>query len=156
MLSAAPLFCATPVLLAVAYCDLRHLRIPNALSYMLLAIFVFTWVIAPPPDLAARLVVAGAILIAGCGAFFAGLIGAGDVKIGASLALLLPAAQIDGFGYLLAACTALGLVSLRAVRPHLQGLHWAAFAGGPEFPMGLPIALAGIAYPWLALGVGRP
>ncbi|TMV67782.1 hypothetical protein FGG78_31750, partial [Thioclava sp. BHET1] len=47
-----PLLMLAPVLLIVAYCDLRHMRIPNMLSLIALGLFALCALMLPPADLA--------------------------------------------------------------------------------------------------------
>ena len=54
-----PMLLLAPVLMAVAYFDLRFMRIPNILSLMVVAVFAIAVFFFPPADLLARLEAAG-------------------------------------------------------------------------------------------------
>jgi prepilin peptidase CpaA len=150
-----PLLAAAPVLLAVAYSDLRYLRIPNALSLALVLIFLGACLIAPPPDLALRIGLAAATLSIGALAFLAGLVGAGDVKILAAMLLLVPGAGLLAVPLVFAGALALTLAGVLAWRrlPAMAGTHWAGLIRGPQFPMGVAIGLTGLALPWVVLAL---
>lgn len=148
-----PLILLAPVLLAVGYFDLRYMRIPNALSLIALAIFALCAALAPPDDLMFRLGAAAAVLALGFIAFALGLVGGGDVKILACLVLFVPFAGLAQFAQNFALALSLGITVLLALRrvPALQRSSWRGFSERRGFPMGISIALAGLAYPVLAV-----
>lgn len=144
-----PLFLLAPLLCAVAYFDLRYMRIPNWLSLLALATFALACLIAPPEDLGPRLLAGGSVFLLGFAAFALGLIGGGDVKILSCLTLFIPASGLAGFAQLFALSLAVGIVGLtllRAIRP-LRHIGWLGLAEQRGFPMGISIAMAGLAYP---------
>lgn len=148
-----PLILLAPVLLAVGYFDLRYMRIPNALSLVALAIFALCTALAPPDDLLFRLGAAAAVFALGFVAFALGLLGGGDVKILACLVLFVPVAGLAHFAQHFALALSLGITVLLALRrvPALQRSDWRGFSERRGFPMGIAIALAGLAYPVLAV-----
>lgn len=151
----APLALAAPVLLAAAVFDLRHMRIPNALSVVLATIFAAACLATLPGDFAMRLIVAGSVLVLGAAAFFAGLVGAGDVKLLTTLLLLVPAAGMPVFALEFSAALAVTMAALFSLKrlPVVAGLGWRGFAPGREFPMGVAIALAGLSHPWVIVAL---
>lgn len=151
----APLALAAPVLLAAAVFDLRHMRIPNALSVVLATIFAAACLATLPGDFAMRLIVAGSVLVLGAAAFFAGLVGAGDVKLLTTLLLLVPAAGMPVFALEFSAALAVTMAALFSLKrlPVVAGLGWRGFSPGREFPMGVAIALAGLSHPWVIVAL---
>ena len=80
--------------------DIKSLKIPNAVSVIVLALFFLNWwVAAPAEDLTKHLIVAGATLFLGFGIYVAGFMGAGDIKL--ITALMLWAGTRDGFDFLI-------------------------------------------------------
>ena len=61
MYSVLPILLTVPVLVLVAYCDLRFMRIPNVLSILLVVLFVGSSLVFPPNDLLMRVSVAAAV-----------------------------------------------------------------------------------------------
>ena len=145
----APLVLIAPLLCAVAYFDLRYMRIPNGLSLLALVAFALVCLFAPPEDLGLRVLAAGSVFLLGLAAFAFGLVGGGDVKIFASLLLFVPFSGMIGFAQLFALSLAVGIAGLtllRAIRP-LRQIGWLGLSDQRGFPMGISIALAGLSYP---------
>jgi prepilin peptidase CpaA len=151
----APLILVAPILLVAAFSDLRRLRIPNVLSLLMLAIFAGTSLVLPPPDLAGRFIAAGAVLAAGFLAFARGLVGAGDVKLLSALLLFIPTAGLAVFANLFSVSLLAGVALILALRrlPLPEGHGWTSLSGPRRFPMGISIALAGLAYVPVALQI---
>lgn len=146
-----PLMLITPLLLAVAWCDLRSLRIPNGLSLAGLAVFAAVLVLAPPQDWLARIAVAGLVFAAGFVAFARGLVGGGDVKFLPVLMLFVPAVGVPIFANLFAVMLLAGVglvLALRRVQV-LANSGWKSLGPTRQFPMGLSIAATGLVFPWL-------
>lgn len=146
-----PLVLIGPVLIATILSDLRHLRIPN--SYCLAGLLVFAagalaW---PPQDLPYRLIVAGAIFLAGYAGFARGLVGGGDVKILAVLMLFIPVPTLVIFANLFSFSLFFGVAILLALRrlPTAPPAGWTGIWGSRGFPMGLSIGMAGLMHPWV-------
>lgn len=148
-MSLIPLILTSPILVAVAYCDLRFMRIPNVLSLLILAIFVISSLVNPPVDLLARIFVAAAVFGLGFVAFCARILGGGDVKILAALTLLVPLHSLGIFAYIFSAAMLVGIAAILTLRrlPIAAGHSWKSISGSTRFPMGVSIALAGIVHP---------
>ena len=148
-------------LLAVAVLtDVEALRIPNRLCLALVAIYPAHLLASPiAVDLPGALMLATAVFVAGLGAFAAGWMGGGDVKLMAATALWVgPGAFID---FLLITAIAGGVISLLM----LSGLRFtvaqaaeaAGFAEirdvilGRSIPYGIAIAAGGWAAGWRML-----
>lgn len=147
-----PLLLLSPVLVAVAYFDLRYLRIPNVLTLISLAILALAMLLAPPSDLLVRLVFAGAVFGLGFLAFAFRLVGGGDVKILFPLLLAIPANGLLTFANVFSASLLLGIALVLAARrlPVAAGSGWKSMGSKRSFPMGLSIALAGLSFPVIA------
>ena len=148
-MSLAPLFLISPILIAVAYCDLRFMRIPNLLSVLMLAIFLVSSLILPPEDLPARIVVAALVFGLGFTGFCFHILGGGDVKILSALILFVPLQDLALFSYLFSAALLVGIAVILTLRrlPLATDHGWKSISGSSRFPMGISIALAGIIYP---------
>ena len=148
-----PMLLLAPVLMAVAYFDLRFMRIPNILSLMVLAVFAVAAFFFPPADLLARLVIATSVLLLGFIGFSFRLIGGGDVKILSALMLVVPTSGIVVFANVFSISMFVGIILVLAIRrfPQVNSLGWKSFGGSHKFPMGLSIALAGLAFPVVSL-----
>lgn len=152
-----PLFLIAPVLVAVAYFDLRYMRIPNALSIVAVCGFLFlAWLLAlPTEELLARFAVAGGVFAVGFLAFALRLVGGGDVKILSALMLYVPVMSLNLFAFVFAAALVVGLsliITLRHV-PVLRRSGWQSLRRDREFPMGISIALAGLVHPGVAVAL---
>lgn len=148
-----PMLLLAPVLMAVAYFDLRFMRIPNILSLMVLAVFAVAAFFFPPADLLARLVIATSVLLLGFIGFSFRLIGGGDVKILSALMLVVPTSGIVVFANVFSISMFAGIILVLAIRrfPQVNSLGWKSFGGSHKFPMGLSIAMAGLAFPVVSL-----
>ena len=153
----APLVMLAPVLAAVAYFDLRFMRIPNALSAIAVGVLIISALLFPIPDFPARVVVALLVLFFGIVAFAFRAIGGGDVKILAVLMLFVPVSGLVVFANVFSASMIAGIFLVLAARriPETSTWGWKSFGGSQKFPMGLSIALAGIAHPIVALAFQR-
>ena len=86
-------------ILVAAFLDLRFAKIPNWIVYLLLALFGVKAAIFPESvDLYWQIGVAVAVFAAGLALFAVGAIGAGAVKLGASVMLFMP---LGSWGWLL-------------------------------------------------------
>jgi prepilin peptidase CpaA len=142
-----------PVMVAVAYFDLRFMRIPNGLVLLALIVFAAAVVMAPPADLLARLAIAAAVFAIGVVGFAFRMVGGGDVKMLPVLLLAVPSAQILLFANVFSAALILGIVAVLTLRRIPATAHWGwkSFGGSRKFPMGLSIAMAGLAFPVVSL-----
>lgn len=144
-----PLLLIAPLLIAAAYCDLRFMRIPNSISLILVAVFVVAALLYPPPDVLTRLTAASIVFGLGFTAFGFHLIGAGDVKLLSALVLFIPANGLILFANLFSASLLIGVASILLLRrSRFAGAPgWKSLSGSRKFPMGISIALAGLAFP---------
>jgi prepilin peptidase CpaA len=158
MMALVPLLLLAPVLVMVAWSDLRHMRIPNALSLVAVGLFVGCAMVAPPADLWIRVGVAGVVFALGFIGFCRGLWGGGDVKFLAALMLFVPVTTLSAFSYVFSVSmlTGIGLVlGLRRI-PAASGFGWKSISESTKFPMGLSIAMAGLMHPVVVTVFGIP
>jgi prepilin peptidase CpaA len=149
------------LLLLAAVEDVRRRRLPNLVTGALAALFLPYALSAPDgPDVSAALALGGLTFLAGWALFARGLVGGGDVKLMAAVALWAGTEQILSFllvtslagGALalltlvwrqwgLLICASLGGLGLGRLAP----AHAHAPAQGPEtLPYGLAIAAGGL------------
>lgn len=157
MTGTLPLLLIAPFLVAVAYFDLRYMRIPNMLSLILLAVFAMVAIVSPPGDVMPRVAVAAAVLAVGIVAFGFRLFGGGDVKVLSALMLFIPVWSIGIFALVFSASLLAGIVAITVMRRIrvLRHSTWTAFQT-VTFPMGISIALAGLVHPFVALSLIVP
>lgn len=139
-----PFTCLFPLVLWIAYVDLKTLRIPNALIGAAILIFIAT-LPAIGMDVAGPRFLNGIIAFFICFAcFHFGLMGGGDAKLIPVLFLFVPAEGIAMFLYCLAGGMAAGMIGLRAVRRsgRLTAGTMAAIDDQRVFPVGVALALA--------------
>ncbi|MCB2134340.1 MAG: prepilin peptidase [Rhodobacteraceae bacterium] len=149
MSSVVPLVLIAPLMVAVAYCDMRFMRIPNAISLLMVAVFGLCSLVLPMPDLAPRLTAAALVFAVGFVAFCFRLFGGGDVKVLAALVLFVPSENLAQFSYIFSVSMILGVAAILTMRrlPFAGGESWKALSGSTKFPMGISIALAGLLLP---------
>ncbi|MEW6123521.1 MAG: prepilin peptidase [Pseudomonadota bacterium] len=126
-----------PAALALAIaCDLVGRIIPNTVVAVLVAGFAALCLLGEVPEIPVRLGLAALVLAAGFALFVQDVVGAGDAKLAAALALWLDPAQFPVFALL---CGAIGLLLVGAAT-------WAARrkAGVPTLPYGVALAGAGL------------
>jgi prepilin peptidase CpaA len=143
------LMLASPILMAMAYCDLRYMQIPKWVSGGLIAIFVVMGLtLVPWAESGARMAVAAGVFATGFAAFAMRLIGGGDVKALSALMLLIPVPALTLFMLAFAACLMIGIMAVLVTR-HIYGQADAAWAflQSKAFPMGISIAGAGLVLP---------
>ena len=131
------------MLLWAAVGDVRTFNIPNGLNATIaIAAPLFWWAsgVAFWPDGALRFGIALAVFAALAAAFYAGMMGGGDVKMAAATALWLPPLEVVDFLMIMA--LAGGAVTLIALARH----RLVSRQGRPEVPYGVAIAFAGL---WL-------
>ena len=130
-------------LLAAAIWDLRTRTIPNSLNLAIaLGAIGFWWAegLSLWPGVIGALLVAAIVFAIFAGAFALGMMGGGDVKMIAAIALWLPLAAV--FELLMIMALAGGAVTLLTAGHH----RLARREGRPEIPYGVAIAFAGL---WL-------
>lgn len=133
------------VLSALIFFDLRQMRIPDALSFILLGLFALSAFTLSPEEMGIRLAQGAVLFMLGFLAFMFRLIGGGDVKILSALALFIPLDQIGALMLLFSATLIVGVCSIVFCRHLLHPEHtqW-EFLKTRQLPMGLPIGSAGI------------
>ncbi|MEO6298293.1 MAG: prepilin peptidase [Paracoccaceae bacterium] len=148
-----PMLLLAPVLVAVAYFDLRFMRIPNGLTLITLGVLALIILFFPPADLWARLAIAGLVFALGCVGFAFRMVGGGDVKILSALMLAVPTSGIAVFANVFSVSLITGIILVLTLRrfPIVAKLGWKSFGGSTKFPMGLSIAMAGLAFPLVTL-----
>lgn len=138
-----------PLLMATALCDLRMMRIPNLLPGLTVLLFLATlaWSL-PLAEVLARSGVAALVLGLGFAAFALRMVGGGDVKSLSALMLFVPPQGLALFLLALSAALFLGIGALALARRGFgsPASSWAALRT-KRFPMGISIALAGLALP---------
>ena len=130
-------------LVAAAIGDWRSRIIPNALNGTIALLAIpFWWAtgLSLWPEIAMQLAIAVAVFLAFALFFRLGMMGGGDVKMAAALALWLPAGAV--LQLLVVMSIAGGVLTLAMLIPH----RIARSAGNPEIPYGIAIAFAGL---WL-------
>jgi prepilin peptidase CpaA len=145
-----PLLLLGPVLLAAGYCDLRYMKIPNILPIASIGLFVLLmWFFVPLDSALRRVALAALFLVLGFVAFALRTVGGGDVKMLAALQLFVPPATISLFMLEFAAALLAGIALVHALRiaPLGSKAGWKALQPGANFPMGVSIAMAGLAHP---------
>ena len=130
------------ILLIAAVIDVRTFTISNRLNLTVALLApLFWWSAALPlwPNVATQVAVAGGVFILLAAAFYAGVMGGGDVKLAAALALWFsPASTIK---FLVVMSLAGGVLTLLAVGWHRAKKR----QGRPEIPYGVAIAFGGLA-----------
>ena len=130
------------ILVVAAVIDIRTFTISNGLNLTIALLApLFWWSAALPlwPDVATQVAVAGGVFVLLAGAFYAGMMGGGDVKLAAALALWFsPASTIK---FLVLMSIAGGVLTLFVVGWHRAKKR----SGRPEIPYGVAIAFGGLA-----------
>ena len=130
------------ILVVAAVIDVRTFTISNGLNLTVALLApLFWWSAGLPvwPDAAVQLAVASGVFVLLAAAFYAGMMGGGDVKLAAALALWFsPAATIK---FLVLMSIAGGVLTLLIVAWHRVKKR----EGRPEIPYGVAIAFGGLA-----------
>ena len=130
------------ILIVAAVIDVRTFTISNRLNATVALLAPAYWVsiaMAPWPGMAIQLAAGGIVFAILAGAFYAGMMGGGDVKLAAALALWFSPAGTIKF---------LVLMSIAGGVLTLGLLAWHRFKrreGRPEIPYGVAIAFGGLA-----------
>jgi len=128
------------LLIAAAAIDVRTYTISNRLNLAVALLApLFWWSISLPPwpNIAAQVGIAAGVFVLLAGAFYAGMMGGGDVKLAAALALWFsPASTVKFLVWMSLAGGALTLLLLGLHR--LRGRE-----GRPKIPYGVAIAIGG-------------
>lgn len=125
------------LVMAIA-CDLVGRIIPNVVVVVLALGFAALCLVAEVPELPMRLLLAAAVLAVGFALFAQDIIGAGDAKLAAALALWLDPAQFPAFTLL---CAMIGVALVGAATWNAR--HSSA-GRIPSLPYGVALAGAGL------------
>jgi prepilin peptidase CpaA len=144
------LFLVSPICAWVAWSDLARMKIPNQAVGALVIVFLIAGpLVLPWPEYIARWLHLAVVLLIGFGLTMAGLIGAGDAKFLAAIAPFINRNDASWFLLLTVAILLIAFALHRAARvcPAIRRLapeleSWRR----REFPMGLPLAIALVAY----------
>lgn len=144
-MSALPSLMIAPVLVWIAWTDLRLMRISNAAVLAAMTIFVLTVPLIGWSEAALRLVVALAVFAAGFALFAWRFVRGGDVKMAAALMLFVPFGTYAQFALLFLVALAVGIAALQILRlaPMTRTLRAISSRTAGDFPVGLAIALSG-------------
>lgn len=130
------------MLIVAAVVDVRTFTISNTLNLAVAAGAPLYWLsisLAPWPGMAVQLAAGAIVFVVLAGAFYAGMMGGGDVKLAAALALwFTPAGTIKFLVFMSLAGGVLTIVLLALHRGRGR-------EGRPEIPYGVAIAFGGLA-----------
>jgi prepilin peptidase CpaA len=130
------------ILIVAAVIDIRTFTISNRLNATVAAGAPLYWLsigMAPWPGMAIQLAAGGIVFALLAGAFYAGLMGGGDVKLAAALSLWF--APIGTIRFLVLMSLAGGILTLGILAWHRAKRR----EGRPEIPYGVAIAIGGLA-----------
>ncbi len=146
-----PLVMMAPILVLVAYYDMRFMRIPNGLSILGLLIFALTIPLLDGGEVIARLMTAGIVFAIGLGAFMMRWFGGGDIKILSVLLLFIPSQTLSLYALGFSASMLIGIAFILMLRsaPWPANANWVVIRERGTFPMGISIALSGLVHPFL-------
>jgi prepilin peptidase CpaA len=130
------------ILIVAAVIDVRTFTISNRLNAVVALLAPVYWLsiaLNPWPGMAIQLAAGGAVFLLLAAAFYAGMMGGGDVKLAAALALWFPPAGTVRFLILMS--IAGGVLTLGILVWHRVKQR----DGRPEIPYGVAIAFGGLA-----------
>jgi prepilin peptidase CpaA len=130
------------LLVVAAVIDVRTFTISNRLTLAVALLAPLYWLsiaLAPWPGIAIQVAAAAVVFVLMAGAFYAGMMGGGDVKLAAALALWFPPAATIQFIVLMS--LAGGVLTIGLVVWHRAKRR----EGRPEIPYGVAIAVGGLA-----------
>jgi prepilin peptidase CpaA len=134
--------------------DVRTYRIPNRLSLAIAAAYLAILPGLGVADWAAGLAVGGAVLLGGAFLFARGLLGGGDVKLAAAIALWAGPSLLGAFVFVSsvsgAALAIFMLAPTRRLMPPAPAGHVGRGLAQP-MPFGLPLAIGGLAVVYLRI-----
>lgn len=148
-----PLLLLSPVMLATGYSDLRRMRIPNALTFIAIMMFLLSSpMFLDSDEVLLRLLAAGIAFSVGFTLFCLGMLGGGDVKIFSVLLLYIPSHTLSLFLLLFSGTMSVGILLVYGLRGLSNAnTNWSSLRPGAGFPMGISIAMAGLGHPVLIL-----
>jgi prepilin peptidase CpaA len=146
-----PMVLLWPILVMVAYCDFRYMRIPNSMVLISITLFIVSAPFLSGSEVMYRVVTAAIVLCVGFFLFALRLFGGGDVKMLAALLLFVPSATLSVYALGFSASMIVGIVFIVALR---ASQHWrksraVSMRATGKFPMGVSIALSGFLHPVL-------
>ena len=130
------------LLVVAAVIDVRTFTISNRLNLTVAALAPVYWLsvaLAPWPGVAIQIAAGVSVFAILAAAFYAGMMGGGDVKLAAALALWFSPASTLKFLVLMS--IAGGVVTLAAIALHRMHKN----PGRPKIPYGVAIAFGGLA-----------
>jgi prepilin peptidase CpaA len=130
------------LLVVAAVIDVRTFTISNRLNLAVAALAPLYWLsipLAPWPDVVSHLAAGAGVFVLLAAAFYAGMMGGGDVKLAAALALWFPPQSTIKF--LVVMSLAGGVLTLVVLAWHRAKRR----EGRPEIPYGVAIAFGGLA-----------
>ena len=130
------------ILLVAAVVDFRTFTISNRLNLTVALLAPIYWLsvaLSPWPGFAIQLAAGGAVFVLMAGAFYAGMMGGGDVKLAAAVSLWFSPSSIVKF--LVLTSLAGGVLTLGILAWHRAKRR----EGRPEIPYGVAIAFGGLA-----------
>ena len=130
------------LLVVAAVIDMRTFTISNRLNLTVALLAPVYWVsvaLSPWPDVAVQLAAAATVFVLFAAAFYAGMMGGGDVKLAAALALWFPPAATMQF--IVWMSIAGGVLTVVLLAWHRARRN----AGRPQIPYGVAIAFGGLA-----------
>jgi len=130
------------ILVVAAAIDVRTFTISNRLNLTVALLAPVYWLsvaLSPWPGMAMQLAGGAVVFVLLAGAFFAGMMGGGDVKLAAALALWFP--PVATIKFLVLMSLAGGVLTLAVLAFHRLRKR----EGRPEIPYGVAIAFGGIA-----------
>ena len=147
-----PLVLFAPILVLAGASDLVRMRIPNWTSLAAVGIFLLALPVLGLEEALWRGAIAGSVFAVGVGLWALRLFGAGDVKLLSALLLLVPVAELALFWQVLSVSLLVGLAAVTGLRASgaLRSTGWTSMRAHGQFPMGISIALAGVALPLVA------
>jgi prepilin peptidase CpaA len=136
------LFALATLLVVAAVIDVRTFTISNRLNLTVALLAPLYWLsvsLSPWPGIAIQIAAAVTVFVILAGAFYVGMMGGGDVKLAAALALWFPPQSLLQF--IVYMSIAGGLVTLVVLVVHRSR----EAKGRPQIPYGLAIAYGGLA-----------
>lgn len=130
------------ILVIAAVIDVRTFTISNRLNLTVALLAPVYWAsvaLSPWPGVAVQLATGGTVFLVLAGAFYAGMMGGGDVKLAAALSLWFSPASTVKFLVLMS--IAGGVLTLVVLAWHRSRGR----EGRPEIPYGVAIAFGGLA-----------
>ena len=130
------------ILVFAAVVDVRTFTISNRLNLTVALLAPVYWAsvaLSPWPGIAVQLAAAATVFILLAGAFYAGMMGGGDVKLAAALALWF--SPFTTIHFLVLTSLAGGVLTLVVLAIHRARKQ----EGRPEIPYGVAIAFGGLA-----------